>query len=167
MSSIARTLAFSAFVGSALLAGPLLAVAADTETKLSPVTAQPATPAVTAAAPQPQAARETVEQRITSLHTALNITPNEEANWNGVTKAMRGNAVVMDKMIADKLHRDPASLTAVDDLKIYQKFARAHADGLHNLTVSFEILYKTMPDAQKKVADRVFQSFGQHDKAQG
>ena len=108
-----------------------------------------------------------MEQRITSLHTALNITPNEEANWNGVTKAMRGNAVVMDKMIADKLHRDPASLTAVDDLKIYQKFARAHADGLHNLTVSFEILYRTMPDAQKKVADRVFQSFGQHDKAQG
>ena len=128
MSSIARTLAFSAFVGSALLAGPLLAVAADTETKLSPVTAQPATPAVTAAAPQPQAARETVEQRITSLHTALNITPNEEANWNGVTKAMRGNAVVMDKMIADKLHRDPASPRSTISRSIKNLLGRTPTD---------------------------------------
>ena len=51
-------------------------------------------------------------------------------------------------------------MTAVDDLKMYQKFAQAHIDGLKNLIVSFEKLYAAMPDAQKKIADQVFTTSG-------
>jgi protein CpxP len=50
----------------------------------------------------------------------------------------------------------PQNMTAVDDLKMYQKFAQAHVDGLKNLISSFETLYNSMPDAQKKIADQVF-----------
>jgi len=51
-------------------------------------------------------------------------------------------------------------MTAVDDLKMYQKFAQAHVDGLQNLISSFETLYNSMPDAQKKIADQVFRTSG-------
>jgi hypothetical protein len=64
----------------------------------------------------------------------------------------------MQKLAADNTVQAPQSMTAVDDLKTYQKFAQAHVDGLKNLTSSFETLYNSMPDPQKKVADQVFQS---------
>jgi len=41
-------------------------------------------PASQAAAPTPEATRETVEYRITTLRAASKITPDEAANWNGV-----------------------------------------------------------------------------------
>jgi hypothetical protein len=141
----------SALVGAAMLAGPLSAVAAD---------ATP--PAATAAQEAP---RETVEQRITSLHASLAITPAEERDWSGVTMAMRQNAAVMDKLVAERSAKDPAKMTAVDDLMTYEKFARAHVEGLKSLTRSFAMLYKAMPDAQKKVADDVFQNFGREKPA--
>ena len=52
----------------------------------------------------------------------------------------------------------PQNMTAVDDLKTYQKFAQAHVDGLKNLLSHFEAFYAAMPDAQKKIADEVFRS---------
>jgi periplasmic protein CpxP/Spy len=48
----------------------------------------------------------------------------------------------------------------VQDLQSYQQFAQAHVDGLKNLTAAFSTLYDAMPDAQKKVADQVFQTSG-------
>ena len=102
---------------------------------------------------------ETVEQRITNLHKALKITPDEEPIWSGVAQAMRENAAAMQKLAADRAAQAPGSLTAVQDLKGYEKFARAHFEGLKNLIASFETLYNSMPDPQKKVADQVFQSY--------
>ena len=54
----------------------------------------------------------------------------------------------------------PQSMTAVEDLKTYQKFAQAHVDGLKNLISAFSTLYDAMPDAQKKIADQVFLTSG-------
>jgi hypothetical protein len=100
--------------------------------------------------------RGTVEQRITALHAALKITPDQEAKWNGVAQSMRENAKVMDSLVASNRTTPPQNLSAVDDLKTYQKFAQAHADGLKNLISSFSTLYDSMPDPQKKIADTVF-----------
>ena len=69
---------------------------------------------------------------------------------------MRENAINMDTLIAANRKTPPQDMTAVDDLKSYQKHAQAHVDGLKNLIASFETLYAAMPDAQKKVADDVF-----------
>jgi hypothetical protein len=68
------------------------------------------------------------------------------------------NAAAMDKLIAANRTTPPKNMTAVEDLKMYQKFAQAHVDGLKNLISSFDKLYAGMPDAQKKIADEVFSS---------
>jgi len=149
---IVRSFAIAALMGATMLATPLSAARAEQ-----------------AVAPQNQAAAgateskgatetkgETVEQRITNLHAALKITAEQETQWNAVAQAMRENASNMDKLVAATRTTPPQNMTAVEDLKSYEKFAQAHVDGLKNLISSFEKLYAAMPDPQKKVADGVF-----------
>jgi hypothetical protein len=154
----ARSVAIAALVSATMLASPVTAARADNAT--APIqlaqAAAPQTPAAKGATKQ----KETVEQRITKLHKALKITPDEESNWSGVAQAMRENAASTEKLVAAKRATPPQNMTAVDDLKLYQEFAQAHADGLKNLISSFETLYNSMPDAQKKVADEVFRAAG-------
>jgi hypothetical protein len=159
-----------------MLAGPLTSARADTIGNAAFQLAQASTPASpqAQAAPQSQAGAgattakgETVEQRITSLHTALKITSDEDAKWNAVAQAMRENASNMDKLVAETRTTSPQTMTAVDDLNMYQKFSQAHVDGLKNLISSFTTLYSAMPDAQKKVADGVFQSSHKATAANG
>jgi periplasmic protein CpxP/Spy len=152
----ARTMAIAALMGATILASPLSAARADSTTNTAILLAQ-------AAAPQSKAAgaeAETLEQRITNLHAALQITPDEDSNWNNVAQSMRENASAMQKLTAEKTTEAPQSMTAVQDLSAYEQFAQAHVDGLKNLISSFRKLYDAMPDPQKKVADEVFQKFG-------
>jgi periplasmic protein CpxP/Spy len=156
-----RSVAIAALLGATMLASPLTAAHADSTTTAPIQLAQaatPQTPAVSSAATEMKG--ETVEERITTLHTDLQITPAEEADWKSVAQTMRGNDAAMQKLVAEKSAKDRDTQTAVEDLHTYETFARAHVDGLKSLTASFETLYKSMPDAQKKVADQVFQSFG-------
>jgi periplasmic protein CpxP/Spy len=151
----ARSIAMTALLGASFLATPLTAAYA----------ADPAPPAQQSGADTAETQAETVEQRITNLHAELKITPAEEAKWNGVAQAMRENAAAMEKLAASKITQAPSSKTAVEDLKGYEKFAQAHVDGLKNLISSFETLYASFPDDQKKNADEVFQTFGQKGRA--
>jgi protein CpxP len=141
-----RSVAIAALMGATMLATPISAARAE----------QAAVPHTQAAAAATETKGESVEQRITSLHAALKITAAQEAQWNAVAQAMRENAANMDKLVAANRTTPPQSMSAVDDLKSYEKFAQAHVDGLKNLIASFEKLYTAMPDAQKKVADGVF-----------
>ena len=145
----ARSVAIAALLGATILATPLTGALAGTAASGAIQLAQAAAPAATTKG-------ETVEQRITALHTALKITPEQESKWNGVAQAMRENAGAMDKLVASSRTTPPQNLSAVEDLKTYQKFAQAHVDGLKNLTSSFSTLYDAMPDPQKKIADTVF-----------
>ena len=154
----ARSVAIAALMGATMLASPPTAARAETATNAAIQLAQAATPQNRAAAGATETKGETVEQRITNLHAALKITPDQEPKWNAVAQAMRENAANMDKLMAANRTTPPQDMTAVDDLKIYQKFAQAHVDGLKNLIASFEKLYAAMPDAQKKIADDVFSS---------
>jgi len=103
---------------------------------------------------------ETVEMRITKLHTELKITPAEEVNWTPVAQAMRDNEMKMQAMITAKKSEPAHDINAVEDLKNYEMFNQAHVDGLKVLISSFEVLYMTMPDDQKHLADDVFRKFG-------
>jgi hypothetical protein len=154
LAPFARSVAIAALMGATMLATPLTA-RADTATNAAIQLAQAANPAGAGAT---ETKGETVEQRITNLHTALKITPAQEAQWNGVAQDMRENAAAMDKLIAETRTTPPQNMTAVADLKTYQKFAQAHVDGLKNMLSHFEALYAAMPDAQKKIADEVFRS---------
>ena len=161
-----RSAAIAALLGATMLVSPLTAARADgTTIQLAQTAAPAAAPADPAAKGATEAKAETVEQRITNLHTALKITPDEETNWNGVAQAMRENAAAMQKLSAERTTQAPQSMTAVQDLTGYAKFAQAHVDGLKNLISSFNTLYNSMPDPQKKVADQVFESFGQRAAA--
>ncbi len=150
-----RSVAIAALFGATILATPLTGALAGTAANGAIQLAQAAAPAP-AAVPAAPTKGETVEQRITALHAALKITPEQESKWNGVAQAMRENAAAMDKLVASSRATPPQSLSAVEDLKTYQKFAQAHVDGLKNLTSSFSTLYDAMPDPQKKIADAVF-----------
>jgi protein CpxP len=147
-----RSVAIAALLGTTMLTMPMTAAWAEVVTPQK----QAVTPQKQAAAEPSQTKGETVEQRITALHTAMKITPEQETKWNGVAQAMRENAARMDKLVATTRTTPSQSTSAVDDLKTYEKFAQAHVDGLKNLISSFTALYDTMPDAQKKVADKVF-----------
>ena len=134
--------------GVALLAG-----------SLSPALAQstnqpPAAAAATSSKP------ETVEQRITTLKTALKITPDQESKWNAVAQSMRDNAATMEKLVATKRAIPPEKSTAIEDLMTYQEFTQVRLDGLKNLTSAFKSLYDSMPADQKKNADLVFEKSG-------
>jgi protein CpxP len=156
----ARSVAIAALMGATTLASPLSAARADTATNAAIQLAQAAAPQNPAATGATEGQGETVEQRITTLHTALKITPGQEPLWNAVAQAMRENATAMDKIVAQARTTAPQNMTAVEDLKMYQKFAQAHIDGLKNLIVSFEKLYTAMPDTQKKITDDVFRTSG-------
>ena len=153
-SNVARTVAIAALMGTTMLAGPTIARAADTPGQTQGLQNSPNRAATGMKG-------ETVETRITKLHAQLKITPDEQAKWDAVAQTMRDNAVRMEKLVATKRAQAPQSLTAVDDLTNYEEFAQAHLTGLKNLTSVFKSLYDTMPDAQKKNADKVFVSFGQ------
>jgi periplasmic protein CpxP/Spy len=150
----ARTTAIAALMGTTMLASPLTVALAQN----APVTTVATTEAT-------QNKGQTVEQRITNLHAALKITPAEETQWNGVAQAMRENAAAMDTLVATNRTTPPQNVSAVEDLKTYQKFAQAHVDGLKNLISAFGTLYDAMPDAQKKVADGVFSTSGREPSA--
>jgi hypothetical protein len=151
---VARSIAVAALLGATFLTSPVIAAPNDNADATAPTSQQQ--PAVKAA----NARAETVEQRITSLHKALKITADEESKWGDVAQAMRENAAAMEKLVAEKSGKTAQEVSAVDDLKTYEQFTQAHVEGLKNLISSFETLYDSMPDPQKKVADKVFQGFG-------
>ena len=160
-ASFARSVAIAALLGATMLTTPMTSARADTVTSAALQLAQAAAaPQNPAAAGATQSKGETVEERITNLHAALKITPDEETKWNGVAQAMRENASSMDKLVAANRTTPPQNMSAVDDLTTYEKFAQAHVDGLKNLISSFKTLYTAMPDAQKKTADEVFKTSG-------
>ena len=156
----ARSVAIAALMGATMLASPLSAARADSVTNTTIQLAQAAAPQNSAAKGATETKGETVEQRITNLHSALKITPDQDAKWNAVAQAMRENAASMDKLAAASRTTPPQNMTAVEDLNTYEKFAQAHVDGLKNLISSFKTLYTAMPDAQKKTADEVFKNSG-------
>ncbi len=160
-SPLVRSLAIATLMGATMLAGPLMSDArADGATSIAIQLAQATTPQPQAADAPAATKAETVETRIADLHESLQITPAQDAKWNNVAQAMRENATNMDKLVAQTRLTPPQNMTAVEDLKTYEKFAQAHVKGLKNLIGSFSKLYAAMPAAQQKNADAVFQNFG-------
>jgi len=163
---LGRSLAIASLAGAALIAGslgPAMAQqkAPDSATKPpAAATAPDDSKKPPAAAAATSSKPETVEQRIQTLKTALQIKPDQESKWDAVAKAMRDNASKMEKLVADKRKLSPDKTTAIDDLKTYQDFAEAHVDGIKHLMSPFKSLYDAMTPDQKKNADQVFEKYG-------
>jgi hypothetical protein len=102
-----------------------------------------------------------VESRIKELHAKLHITVDQGPQWEAFATVMRQNAESIHALMVEK-HANTGAMNAVDDLTSYQAVAQAHVDGLAKLIPSFEALYATMSDRQKKTADALFGQHGNH-----
>lgn len=138
---------------SAVVAGIFLAITAF---------ASPAGAATPSQNPAPAhvmtvAAHESIDSRINSLHSRLQITLAQEALWQKVAQVMRDNADTMRALRETRMSQ-MNTMSAVDDLKSYSQAADAHADGIRKLTPVFQTLYDSMSDEQKKNADLIFRT---------
>src|SRR6185312_13537909 len=134
----------ASMIGAAVLVGGVASSVAQ-----SPSANPPSVASATSSKP------ETVEQRIAELKTA----PDQDAKWSKVADAMRDNAAQMGELVK-KTQTNMTNMTAIDNLRAYRDFTRAHLEGLKKVVDAFDTLYDSMPDAQKKNADQVFENFG-------
>ena len=95
-----------------------------------------------------------VEARISELHKQLQITPAEEPRFKTYADVMRENAQAMQALFAQRAQNPDR--TAVGQLRWYAKLTAAHAEAVSKLVPPFEVLYQSMSDQQKKLADAVF-----------
>ena len=154
MAQIVSAAARAAALATALM---LLAPGAPRAQQANPSApaAQPASPGKMRPVHDRRGPQEHVEARIKALHKSFGITAAEEAQWSAVAQVMRENATAIANLT--KQRRDTgATITAIDDLRSFQAFAEAQAEGARKLTAAFEPLYAAMSDAQKKNADAVF-----------
>ncbi|HEX9464267.1 MAG TPA: Spy/CpxP family protein refolding chaperone [Alphaproteobacteria bacterium] len=154
-----RVLGAAALASILLLGTPLTADAQN-----STVTPSTSNPPATAQAPAPGATAKprrgganSVEQRIADLHKRLQITPAQEDQWKQVAAVMRQNASDVEAVIKERA-QNYKNMTAVDDLRSYEKISEVHEDGMKRLIPAFQSLYDSMSDTQKKNADNVFRS---------
>ena len=141
-------------LGIALIGVPLAAagasdIAGNAEFRL----AQAAQKAPPKAQAQPQAPQEQgIERQISDLRKRLNITPQQQPQFDAFAQAMRQNAQTMEPLMQEQ--QQGANRNAVDDLKAAAKFAEAEADALKRLLTPLQSLYDALSDQQKKVADQ-------------
>lgn len=154
-ASATRVLAVPALLTMLTLGLPAPAGAQSTQTTVTP-SAGGAAPAPATKATRTRRTRTfDIEQYITNLHKQLKITPDQEAQWKQVADVMRQNSTAMQTATKD-YSQNVKTMSAVDDLKSYQKIVQTHEEALQRLLPVFQTLYDSMPDAQKKAADQVF-----------
>ena len=125
--------AAAALFGAAILAYPLVGIAAKAKTAQS----------------------SDVETRIHTLHTQLRITPEQETAWKDVAAAMRDNSKTMEDIRTQQAEKEKAA-SAPDVINAYGQTMDAHAQAIHKFATAFQSLYDGMSAPQKKTADEVF-----------
>jgi hypothetical protein len=142
-------------LGMALIGAPL-GVAGAAETALN-AEFRMAQGAPKAAAPkaqaQQQAPEQGIERQIGELKKRLNITPQQQPQFDAFAQAMRQNAQSMEPLLQEQ--QQSPNRSAVEDLKSAVKFAEAEADSLKRLLSPLQALYDSLSDPQKKTADQV------------
>ena len=105
---------------------------------------------------------EQTEARIKQLQGALKITEAQEGLWNNLTQVMRENAKDMDALTKDRAE-NAKTMNAVEHLKFHSQITEAHLNQLKKFIPSFEALYASMSDEQKKITDTIFRT-GKYEK---
>ena len=120
----------------------------------TPVMAQPAAPPSGSATPDTTAV-DRVDQRAAQMHRRLQITASQEPAWHTFAQAMHDNAASADQ--AYRQHAAHiASMSAVENLRLFAQIEQTRAQGLQAMLTSFESLYGVLSDEQKKAADAIF-----------
>jgi hypothetical protein len=103
---------------------------------------------------QPASRDQAVEQQTAELKKQLQITPQQESQFDAFAQQMHSNAQAMDSAMRQQAQNPPKS--AVDDLRAIEHLAETQLDGLKKLVPVFQSLYDTLSDQQKKTADQIF-----------
>jgi protein CpxP len=146
-----RVLAAAALFGAIALAQPTLAQTATTpsDTAQAPATSKSKTVS-------PARHREAgIEAHLANLHKKLMITPAQQKQWDDYANVERDKAKNFEALASER-KANIDNMSAVDDLRSYAKFTEANADSVKKMVTSFEALYDSMSDAQKKNADQYF-----------
>jgi protein CpxP len=154
---------FSAALAAGLLMPALTLPAGAFAQTQTPVSS--AAPEAKTKAPRhkPASAQERVEQHIATLHTQLQITPEQQSQWDQFAQVMRENAKSMDQVLEQRA-AGFATMNAVDNLQSYAQIAQQHAQDTQKLATAFQTLYGSLSDEQKKNADEVFRAHGDRAK---
>jgi protein CpxP len=151
-----RTL-WMAIITALLIGQTALPVGVRAESPSAPAPAPPAAPAdVPPGATSPTEPTK-VDKRITQLHAALQITPDEEVQWREFADVMRNNTRERNRSQQQR-EAQFANLNAMENMESFVQVAREHAEELQRLATAFQALYAAMPDEQKKVADQVLRN---------
>lgn len=105
---------------------------------------------------------EHTEARIKKLQGALKISGEQEVLWNNLTLVMRENAKELDALSKDKTEI-AKTMNAVDAMKFHSQITEARLAQQKKLIPTFEALYVSMSDDQKKITDGIFRT-GRHGK---
>jgi protein CpxP len=158
--SIKSTPYAAAMLLSLLLPATTLPAAAVAQTE-TPAGGSSAMPRPKAPAAKPASMAERVEEHITRLHAQLHVTPAQQTQWDQFAQVMRDNAENMNQAFEQR-RASFASMSAADNMQSYAQIAQEHAQDMQKLATSFQTLYGSMSDDQKKNADAVFRARGDH-----
>ena len=96
-----------------------------------------------------------VDQRIEAMRTALHISGNENQAFNRFAQVMHENASAMSKLVQQRAS-ELQSMSALDNMRSYEKLANQHAEDVRRLTAAFQTLYEQLTPEQKQQADQMF-----------
>ncbi len=106
----------------------------------------------TAAAPSGES---WVERVLARLHRQLRITTAQEAAWSAYAITMRAVPEHLDRLYQQRA-ANYAGMSAVENLRDYQKIQQAQAEDLARQVTAFAALYNGLSAEQKQTADRIF-----------
>lgn len=101
-----------------------------------------------------------VEQRITQLHSRLQITSAQSQQWDQFAQAMRDNAKELDALY-QKRSEELGSMSAVDNMRSFADIEQTRAQDMEKLVPTFQNLYASLSDQQKQAADEMFRNIGE------
>lgn len=119
--------------------------------------------------PSPETMQRLLDGRIAMIKTSLQLTPDQEKLWPAVEQAMRDNAAIRAKAMADHAaavgkdtgqDQQPARSDPVTRLEKMSKMASEHAAAAQKLAVALKPLYATLTDPQKAVAEFILEPQG-------
>ncbi|HET6183866.1 MAG TPA: Spy/CpxP family protein refolding chaperone [Acetobacteraceae bacterium] len=107
------------------------------------------------AEPSPSQMDQRVKQHIARLHAQLQITPQQEQQWNRFAQIMWDNAHDMRTALMQR-EASLRSMNAAQDMDSYAHLAEVHAADMQRLSAAFHDLYASMTPAQQQNASRLF-----------
>ena len=97
-----------------------------------------------------------VEAQLGDIKKRLNITAEQQPQFEQFATIVKQNAQAMESMMQKEAQT--AERSAVEGLRTAASFAQAEADNLKRLVPALEALYASLSEQQKRTADQLFNS---------